>query len=312
MAKDSASYLCQHCLARFSTWMGRCPNCQNWNTIISVSNDLEISAEPAEVSQLSSLPAVEINRIKTNLADFDRVLGADDPGIVIGSLVLLSGQPGIGKSTLLTQIAAEVKNSLYVSAEESLQQLKIRCSRLGPKALAIKASSERSLSKILSYCQKERPDLLIIDSIQTIYDDTQPGTPGSILQVREATWRLQNFAKSTNTACVIVGHVTKDGAIAGPKILEHLVDVVINLEGETRSGLRILRSDKNRYGSTDELGVFELSSKGFRSVNDPGRFFASLIGDNIPGRGLAITIEGSRAFLKLSLVIPSDWLPVLI
>lgn len=301
MAKSKTQYVCLNCDATFSRWAGRCPNCQEWNTLTEVQTN-EITEKtsgslPAELLSIADLPKQKVERIVTGLEEFDRVLGGDDKGVVRGSVVLLSGNPGVGKSTLLLQVSANVQNSLYFSAEESLQQLTIRSQRLGIKSKTLRLSSERDLNRIIGAIAQEKPDFVVIDSVQTIYDETVAGTPGSLVQIREITWRLQQLAKTTDVAILLVGHVTKEGAIAGPKALEHLVDVVLFLEGEKRTGLRLLRSDKNRYGPTDEVGIWQLERTGFVSVSDPGKLFASLLGDDVPGRALTVALEGSRAFL---------------
>ncbi len=291
-------FVCLNCDRSFARWAGRCPNCGEWNTLTEEKTG-ERSSEslPAELVMVADLPKQRVERLITGNIEFDRVLGGDDPGVVRGSVVLLSGNPGVGKSTLLLQIAAALKKSLYFSAEESLQQLTIRFQRLGITSPTLKLSTERDTSRIIAAIQKEKPDFVVIDSVQTIYDDGIAGTPGSLIQVRENTWRLQQFAKTTDTAIFLVGHVTKEGVVAGPKSLEHLVDVVLFLEGEKQTGLRLLRVDKNRYGPTDEVGIWQLLKSGFQPVDDPGKLFASLLGSDVPGRALTVALEGSRSFL---------------
>lgn len=298
MAKSKNMFVCLNCDRSFTRWAGRCPNCGEWNTLTEEKTG-ERSSEslPAELVTVADLPKQRVERLITGNTEFDRVLGGDDPGLVRGSVVLLSGNPGVGKSTLLLQIAAVLKKSLYFSAEESLQQLTIRFQRLGISSPTLKLSTERDTSRIIAAIQKEKPDFVVIDSIQTIYDDGIAGTPGSLVQVRENTWRLQQFAKTTDTAIVLVGHITKEGVVAGPKSLEHLVDVVLFLEGEKQTGLRLLRVDKNRYGPTDEVGIWQLLRSGFQPVDDPGKLFASLLGSDVPGRALTVALEGSRSFL---------------
>lgn len=263
----------------------------------STSAEITNNSLPADLVNVVDLPKQRVERLETTIEEFDRVLGGSDKGIVRGSVVLLSGDPGVGKSTLLLQVASKIENSVYFSAEESLPQLTIRTHRLKIKSKTLKLSTERDLNRILTSISKEKPEFVVIDSIQTIYDDSSPGTPGSLVQIRENTWRLQQFAKTTDTAIFLVGHVTKEGSIAGPKSLEHLVDVVLFLEGEKRTGLRLLRCDKNRYGPTDEVGIWQLEREGFVSVDDPGKLFASLVSSETPGRALTIALEGSRAFL---------------
>lgn len=299
MKKSKLQFTCLNCDAVFTRWSGRCSNCQEWNTLAETSSHGEIANNslPAELVNITDLPKQKVERLITTVEEFDRVMGGSDLGIVKGSVVLLSGNPGVGKSTLLLQVASKIENSIYFSSEESLQQLTIRTHRLKIKSKTLRLSAERDLNRILTSISKEKPNFVVIDSIQTIYDDSNPGTPGSLVQIKENTWRLQQFAKSTNTAILLVGHVTKEGSIAGPKALEHLVDVVLFLEGEKSTGLRILRSDKNRYGPTDEVGIWQLEREGFISVDDPGKLFASLVSSDIPGRALTIALEGSRAFL---------------
>ena len=263
----------------------------------STSAEITNNSLPADLVNVVDLPKQRVERLETTIEEFDRVIGGSDKGIVRGSVVLLSGDPGVGKSTLLLQVASKIENSVYFSAEESLPQLTIRTHRLKIKSKTLKLSTERDLNRILTSISKEKPEFVVIDSIQTIYDDSSPGTPGSLVQIRENTWRLQQFAKTTDTAIFLVGHVTKEGSIAGPKSLEHLVDVVLFLEGEKRTGLRLLRCDKNRYGPTDEVGIWQLEREGFVSVDDPGKLFASLVSSETPGRALTIALEGSRAFL---------------
>ncbi len=298
MAKAKSMFVCLSCDRSFSRWAGRCPNCGEWNTLTEETTGASAhDALPADLVTIAQLPKQKVQRLRTGNDEFDRVLGGDDPGVVRGSVVLLSGNPGVGKSTLLLQIAAAIKCSLYFSAEESLQQLTIRAQRLGITSSTLRLSSERDTSRIIAAIQAEKPDFVVIDSVQTVFDDAVAGTPGSLVQVRENTWRLQQFAKTTDTAILLVGHVTKEGVAAGPKTLEHLVDAVLFLEGEKQTGLRLLRSDKNRYGPTDEVGIWQLQKTGFEPVEDPGKLFASLLSSDVPGRALTVAMEGSRAFL---------------
>lgn len=298
MTKNKQVYICLNCQNDFLTWSGKCPSCGQWNTLTEQKTTVsKNTAEPTTLVTIANLKETKVTRYKTGLNEFDRVLGGDNPGYVVGSVILLAGSPGVGKSTLLLQASHQVKNAIYFSAEESLEQLKIRFDRLELSEKSLRLSSERDLSKILATLAIEKPPLAIIDSVQTVYDDSLPGTPGSIVQVKEATWRLQCFAKESGTTLIVVGHVTKEGMIAGPKTLEHLVDVVLYLEGEKRTGLRILRPEKNRFGSTDEVGIWQLTKNGMTSVSDPGRLFSELITDNLPGRAISVTLEGSRVFL---------------
>lgn len=300
MAKPRSNYVCLNCQANFATWAGKCPTCGHWNTLVEQDEpeqEAYSQAQPAQLTALKDLTTQKLSRLKTGLPEFDRVLGGDDPGLVTGSVVLIAGSPGVGKSTLLLQVASHIEGAVYFSAEESLEQLRLRANRLELTQSELRLSSERNLGKIIAAIRQEQPPLVVLDSIQTIYDDSLPGTPGSIIQVKEACWRLQKFAKESGTTLLIVGHVTKEGMIAGPKVLEHLVDVVLYLEGEKRTGLRVLRAEKNRFGSTEEVGIWQLGANGMIAVEDPGQLFAQLITDDLPGRALSITVEGTRAFI---------------
>jgi len=285
------------CNQLLTTWAGKCPSCGEWNSIVEQTQTASSDSLPTELFRVTDLPKSHSQRLLTGIEEFDRVLGGDDPGIVAGSVILVAGSPGVGKSTLLLQVASQVKATIYFSAEESLEQIRLRLNRLNLERNDLRLASERDLSRILATAEREKPSLVVIDSVQTIYDETVAGTPGSVVQVKELCWRIAQFAKNTNTAFIIVGHVTKEGLIAGPKVLEHLVDVVLYLEGDRQTGLRLLRGEKNRYGATDEVGIWRLTSSGFETVDDPGKLFATLVGQDVPGRSLTIAMEGSRAFL---------------
>lgn len=301
MSKAKNNFICLSCQNETSKWSGKCSACGEWNTIVEQDTDLTrgsvADATPSELFSLKTLPKQQVKRIRTNSAEFDRVLGGSDPGIVVGSVLLLAGNPGVGKSTLLLQVASSIEDALYFSAEESLEQLRLRANRLGLEKNDLRISAERKLPNILRTVSETKPRFVVIDSIQTVYDDSLPGTPGSLTQVRENCWRIQQFAKELGVAILVVGHVTKEGVIAGPKVLEHLVDVVMYLEGDRRNDLRLLRCDKNRFGSTEEVGIWHLTSAGFETVDDPGKLFAQIITSDVPGRALTVTVEGSRAFL---------------
>lgn len=305
MAKAKQSFVCENCGSHFSTWAGRCSVCGEWNTIVEEAVEQSVtgrggsvaSAEPAELVEVGKISVAKHRRLRSGLPEFDRVLGGDDPGLVPGSILLLAGTPGVGKSTLLLQLASTVTSSLYFSAEESLEQIHLRASRLGLSKSKLLLSAERNINKIIAAVKNHKPSLVVIDSIQTVYDDALPGAPGSLTQVRDNGWRLQQLAKLTGVAVLLVGHVTKEGVMAGPRVLEHLVDVVLYLEGERRTGLRVLRSEKNRFGSTEEVGIWQLGQSGFEAVDDPGRIFAGLLTEDVPGRALTMTVEGSRAFV---------------
>lgn len=303
MARSKSVFSCTNCGSQFSTWSGRCTSCGEWNTLIEEVAEVGVGrgsggeTNPAELLNIAHLPATHTKRLSSGLIEFDRVLGGDDPGIVQGSVILMAGNPGVGKSTLLLQVASTVKKALYFSAEESLEQIRLRVSRLGVQKSLLRLAAERNLNKIIAAIKKEQPDFVVIDSIQTVYDDTIAGTPGSLVQVRDNCWRLQQLAKVSGVAILLVGHVTKEGIVAGPRVLEHLVDVVMYLEGERRTGLRLLRCDKNRFGSTEEVGIWQMTSVGYQPVSDPGQLFAQLVSEDVPGRALTITLEGSRAFI---------------
>jgi len=298
--KEKAIYFCNSCGNEQSRWAGRCPVCGEWNSLVEAKTTIDSAgkkASPVDLITLEKLPLKQKHRLVTGISEFDRVMGGDDPGLVAGSVVLLAGSPGVGKSTLLLQIAAKVKQTTYFSAEESLEQIGLRARRLQLDKSDLRLAADRDLSAIIATLTKEKPSLAIIDSIQTVFDETVPGIPGSIAQVRDNCWKLQQIAKQLGTAIILVGHITKEGVIAGPKALEHLVDAVFYLEGERRTGLRLLRSEKNRFGPTDEVGFWQLTSSGFQPVDDPGKLFASLTTEPVPGRALSITNEGSRAFV---------------
>lgn len=296
--KSKTTFVCLNCQNTFSRWAGRCTICGEWNTLVEQTESAETtSIEPAQVTKLSQVNTKHLKRTQGQLKEFDRVLGGDEPGFVAGSVILLAGSPGVGKSTLLLQVASHVDGALYVSAEESLEQLRLRSDRLGLTEKDFFVCAEREIGKIIAAVKAQSPKLVIIDSIQTIYDEAAAGTPGSIVQIREIVWRLQRFAKANATTFVVVGHITKEGLIAGPKVLEHLVDVVLYLEGEKQTGLRLLRAEKNRFGPLDEVGIWQMARSGFVDVSDPGKLFANLVGQSVPGRALSVTSEGSRSFL---------------
>ena len=298
--KSKTTFVCLGCQQQFPRWSGKCPSCGEWNTLTEEhfeAGSIANQSQPAEMLEIGQIKLDNVQRLKSGLKEFDQVLGADDPGIVPGSVILIAGSPGVGKSTLLLQVASRIPNSLYFSAEESLLQLKMRADRLGIKQKEVLVSAERDVGRILAAVRANTPKLVVIDSIQTVFDETSAGTPGSIIQVREIVWRLSQFAKHNAVAFIVIGHITKEGSIAGPKVLEHLVDTVLYLEGEKRTGLRLLRVEKNRYGPLDEVGIYQLTAAGFAAVEDPGKLFASLITEKLPGRALTITTEGSRSFL---------------
>lgn len=294
--KDKKIYLCTNCGNEFLTWSGRCELCGEWDTLKEMTvKDTKLASRKSDlqVMTLSKVESKDAERIKTGTAEFDRVLGG---GIVLGSVILLGGEPGIGKSTLTLQAAANIGNVLYVSAEESASQIKLRAERLGIDTDKIKVISSGDLEQIELEFQKERPKLLIIDSIQTVYINSFPSTPGSVMQVRESGIFLQRLAKNSGIPILIIGHVTKEGNIAGPRILEHLVDAVLYLEGESFQDARILRGIKNRFGATNEVGIFEITEKGLIDILNPSKIFLEQRA-NKPGSAVTVVLEGSRPLL---------------
>jgi len=296
-------FVCQQCGKESVKWLGRCPNCEGWNTFIeslivpssrSVISRLPASA-PRELSQI----AIEgTPRLTISLAEFNRVLGG---GIVPGSLVLIGGDPGIGKSTLLLQVSAMAAQQgskvFYVSGEESLQQVRLRANRLGLGGGGLYILAETNLEAILGHLDQAAPDLVVVDSIQTVSVDELGSAPGSVGQIRECTMRLMGWAKTAGVPVLLSGHVTKDGAIAGPRVLEHIVDVVLYLEGEAFSAYRLLRSVKNRFGSTNEVGIFEMRGEGLVEVDNPSEVFLSQRAKEAVGSAVVPTIEGTRPLL---------------
>ncbi len=312
MSKIKIKYVCSSCGYESLKWLGKCPSCESWN---SFSEEIEEHSPGKhtnvrtgyKVFKLSGTETEEEKRIETGISEFDRVLGG---GIVPGSVVLLGGDPGIGKSTLVMQAAAAAKkNILYVTGEESINQISRRSSRLGVKSEKVLVLAETELNTILTAVDNEKPDFVIIDSIQTVYNSTLDNAPGTVTQIRECTASVMKYAKTKNTAFIIIGHITKEGAIAGPKIMEHIVDTVLQFEGEKNYSYRILRSQKNRFGSTNEIGIFEMHDKGLEEVKNPSEIF--IAGRDFSGSGSVITasMEGTRPFLfeVQALVTPSNF-----
>jgi DNA repair protein RadA/Sms len=303
MAKVKSSYVCQNCGAESVKWVGRCPSCGEWNTYveerISQSKpraglvDVSRSAVPKPLREIESSNE---RRLNTGIDELNRILGG---GLVPGSLVLLGGEPGIGKSTLALQLALKLNQLkvLYVSGEESARQVKLRADRLSDGESNCLILNETLLDNILTQSQNIGPDLLVIDSIQTLYTDTIDSSPGSVSQVRECAVALLRYAKTTGVPIVMIGHITKDGSIAGPKVLEHIVDVVLQFEGDSNYMYRILRSIKNRFGSTSELGIFEMQSKGLIEVPNPSEILLSHREEELSGIAISASMDGSRSFL---------------
>ena len=298
MPNKFSKYICQNCGSETSQYFGRCMNCKEWNSIIEEKKGLlsknSFDNENSRSKEFKEIQIEELTRIKSGFKEFDRVLGG---GFVNGSIVLLGGEPGIGKSTLILQSAAKIsllEKVLYVTAEESLEQIKIRWERLDQKSSNLKIFAENNLLSIINEIKQLKPKIAIIDSIQAINNADMESSSGSVSQVRSCSSELQNFAKKHNIALLIIGHVTKDGSLAGPKTLEHLVDVVLNFEGDHIASRRLLRGIKNRFGATLELGVFEMQENGLNEVINPNSSFTN--NENISGVATTITLEGTRSF----------------
>ncbi|MBI2934089.1 MAG: DNA repair protein RadA, partial [Chloroflexi bacterium] len=302
MGVQKTTYVCQQCGHESARWSGRCPGCDRWNTMVETrAGSSSRSAPRSSANRAIELPSVPLEvtrRISLSFRELDRVLGG---GLVPGSLVLIAGDPGIGKSTLLLQVCGRVAQDagkvLYVSGEESVQQLKLRADRLGIQGSGLYLLSETGLDGILASIRDLSPNLVIVDSIQTVSSDGAAGMAGSVSQVRESTLTLMEQAKSTGRPIIIAGHVTKDGAIAGPKTLEHMVDTVLYMEGEPFSAYRILRGVKNRFGSTNEVGLFEMRGQGLVEVDNPSLAFISQRPVETVGSVIIPSLEGTRPLL---------------
>jgi DNA repair protein RadA/Sms len=303
MAQTKSIYTCQNCGAQSSKWIGKCPACNEWNTYVEEvigkkqsTGKLSLQILGNQPLTLDKIETLQNKRISVPIEEFNRVLGG---GIVPGSLILLGGDPGIGKSTLALQLALILKDLkiLYTSGEESLQQIKLRAERLNIENNNCLFLSETSLELLIAHTEQIQPDILIIDSIQTISTETIESSPGSVSQVRECTSAILKYAKKTGVAVILIGHITKEGSLAGPKVLEHMVDVVLQFEGDTNYMYRILRSNKNRFGSTNELGIFEMESDGLHEILNPSEQLISKVSHHVSGTSIASTIEGVRPFL---------------
>ena len=302
--KQKTIYCCSECGNETANWAGKCPSCGEWNTLSEMKLDSSSgrgrnSRQYVHTQQpvlLSKIDDKQEIRFSTGISEFDRVLGG---GAVIGSLVLVGGAPGIGKSTLLLQMCGllEGKRIFYISGEESERQLKLRAMRLGVDEREVYVLAETDIDNILSSVDENEPDILIIDSIQTIYDSAVSSAPGSLTQVRECTMRIMNVCKKKGLTVFVVGHVNKEGSIAGPKVLEHMVDCVLYFEGERNTYFRLLRAEKNRFGSTNEIGVFEMTESGLKCVDNPSEMLLSGRPENSPGTCVACVMEGSRPIL---------------
>lgn len=313
MAKQKTQYVCQSCGAVSARWSGKCDACGQWNTLAeevlrqeSAGRGARAATGDAKVHPITRVNARQDERLGTGLAELDRVLGG---GIVPGSMTLLGGDPGIGKSTLMTQLGRGDMRILYVSGEESLRQIKLRADRLGVTGEQFLVLAETNLDAILRAVSEQKPQLVVVDSIQTVYRPELESAPGSISQVRESTAVLLRHAKSENVPMIVVGHVTKDGVIAGPRVLEHMVDTVLQFEGDHHHSYRIVRGLKNRFGSTNEIGIFEMREEGLREVANPSEVFLSDRSRGISGSCVTSSLEGTRALLieVQALVTPSNY-----
>ncbi len=303
--KQKIVYCCSECGAETTNWAGKCPSCGTWNSLVEIKTERNPAEKrpgsrdrrPVTPKKINDLDSTEEIRFGTGISELDRVLGG---GAVIGSLVLVGGAPGIGKSTLLLQMCGKAEQDstiLYVTGEESERQLKLRAMRLGINNERLYVLAETDLDKIFSGIERLKPDLVIIDSVQTIADADIASAPGSITQVRECTMRLMRLTKEQGITIFVVGHINKEGSIAGPKVLEHMVDCVLYFEGERSTSFRILRAAKNRFGSTNEIGVFEMTQDGLQCVENPSELLLRGRPDNAPGTCVACVIEGSRPIL---------------
>ena len=306
MAKAKNVFYCKECGFEVSKWVGQCPGCKAWNTMIEAPRRAQTSSgsrtstliSAATPTSISSITTEEEARKSTQIAELDRVLGG---GIVPGSLILVGGDPGIGKSTLLLQMCQKLTNTdtkvLYVSGEESLTQIKLRADRIGEFSKELLLFTETNITLIEQVMDENKPEVVVIDSIQTMFNENVESAPGSVSQVREITAQLLRIAKGKQITIFIVGHVTKEGVVAGPRVLEHMVDTVLYFEGDNTASYRLLRGVKNRFGSTNEIGVFEMKKEGLTEVPNPSEYMIDGRPENEPGSVIACTIEGTRPFL---------------
>ena len=306
MAKDKTIFTCNACGGISPKWLGKCPHCEAWNTLIEsramadtpTKNRFAGLTRAAELSVLSEIVATEVARTPTGHEELDRVLGG---GMVPGAVVLIGGDPGIGKSTLLLQALDSLQRAgqktLYVTGEESGAQVAMRAQRLGLVGSRVAVLAEIQLETILATLETQKPDIAVIDSIQTVYSEQLTSAPGSVAQVRECAAHLTRAAKASGTAIVLVGHVTKEGTLAGPRVLEHMVDTVLYFEGDTHSQFRLVRAIKNRFGAVNEIGVFAMTEKGLKGVSNPSAIFLSQHSQPVPGSCVMVTLEGTRPLL---------------
>lgn len=313
MVKASSTYICQQCGFRSSTFLGKCPQCGSWNSLVETVQEgagkLGRKSGIQELPKIVNLAALDkqiYQRISSKISELDRVLGG---GVVPGSVILLAGDPGIGKSTLLTQLALNLAGPLYIAGEESAHQIKLRADRINPQA-ALSVLNETDVDVISAVIAQEKPGLVVVDSIQTVETTDLQSPAGSVGQVRECAHRLQHLAKRLHIPIFLVGHVTKEGAVAGPKTLEHLVDVVLSLEGDPTSKFRVLRASKNRFGSADEVGVFEMAEAGMTEVKNPSKLFLEQK-VNAPGSVVVATLTGLRPLLvEIQALVTKSFAPI--
>jgi DNA repair protein RadA/Sms len=321
MAKARTSYVCSDCGGTASRWTGQCADCKAWNTMVETvaeapganrmsQTQFKSLAQTAPVLSLADIEAIDVPRFGTGIEEFDRVLGG---GLVAGGVVLIGGDPGIGKSTLLLQALASiahVRKTLYVSGEESGAQIALRAKRLAVDARELRLQAEIQLEKILGTLAELKPEVAVIDSIQTLYSDALSSAPGSVAQVRECAAQLTRVAKQSGITIILVGHVTKEGALAGPRVLEHIVDTVLYFEGDTQSSFRLVRAIKNRFGAVNELGVFAMTEKGLKGVSNPSALFLSQHDSQVPGSCVMVTQEGTRPLLvEIQALVDASHLP---
>jgi DNA repair protein RadA/Sms len=312
MAKHKIKYICSNCGFEALKWQGKCPHCEEWNTfseefVETKKNRKKQKVKVENIFQLSEVDSKEDIRINTGIVEFDRVLGG---GLIIGSVVLIGGDPGIGKSTLVMQAASSTKAKiLYVTGEESVKQINLRAKRLKVNEDNILILSETDVDIVTSAIDKVKPDVVIIDSIQTMHKPEYDNAPGTVTQIRECTNFLMQLAKTLNFSVILIGHVTKEGYIAGPKVLEHIVDTVLQFEGEKNYSYRILRAQKNRFGNTNEIGIFEMHENGLTEVKNPSQIFLSERNEDVTGAVVTASIEGSRPVLLevQALVTPTNF-----
>jgi DNA repair protein RadA/Sms len=320
MAKVKTNYTCTECGGVSNKWAGQCPACGQWNTLVETlvetgggnrySSTPQSLAQTAPVLSLADIEAIDVPRFGTGIEEFDRVLGG---GLVPGGVALIGGDPGIGKSTLLLQALANIsklKKVLYVSGEESGSQIALRAKRLAVDARELQLQAEIQLEKILATLAEHKPEVAVIDSIQTVYSDALTSAPGSVAQVRECAAQLTRVAKTSGITIIMVGHVTKEGALAGPRVLEHIVDTVLYFEGDTHSSFRLVRAFKNRFGAVNELGVFAMTEKGLKGVSNPSALFLSQHENQVPGSCVMVTQEGTRPLLvEIQALVDSSHVP---